>query len=217
MNESNTGNNDESKEKDRRIIPLQKAYIWGIIFCAVCLIALVLYNKLQAPSEPISSQIDYLALLRDSHDRLIAMRGVTRIGDRTLEDFESEIATQTGQTLIFPDWIGLLPSVKIIGARTATIGNDKSVSLLFTFNNRNVDFITIYNTKQEITDLETITLEDHPFHKYKWGTFQAYFWEISEDNSPITYGLISDIDQDELQMMTTDTMRSLKNYYQPKG
>ena len=217
MNESNTGNNDESKEKDRRIIPLQKAYIWGIIFCAVCLIALVLYNKLQAPSEPISSQIDYLALLRDSHDRLIAMRGVTRIGDRTLKDFESEIATQTGQTLIFPDWIGLLPSVKIIGARTANIGNDKSVSLLFTLNNRNVDFITIYNTKQEITDLEIITLEDHPFHKYKWSTFQAYFWEISEDNSPITYGLISDIDQDELQMMTTDTMRSLKNYYQPKG
>ena len=216
MNEHKNNTNDESKEKQKKIIPLHKAYSWGIIICAACLVGLVLYNNLHPAKEPEKPLIDYLALLRDSHERAIALRGVVRIGDRNLDEFETAISSQIGLPVIFPDWIALLPSVKIIGARVAKVGSDQTVNLLFTLNNQMIDYITIYNSKQEISELETVKLDDFNYHVYKWGTFRGYFWELTEDRLPYTYGLISDMDQEELEMLVADTMRSLKNYYLPK-
>lgn len=208
MGEKN--NHDMQKKK---VIPLNKTYIWGIVFCLAALIAIVMFNILRAPSLP-TTKIDYLALLRDNHNRCMNLRGFTHKGDKTLGDLQSLMEQKIGAPVIFPDWLGTDPLVEIIGVKATKIGDDKTVNLVFKYDNKYVGFLILHTTRTEIKELNNLTLEEHEFHNYSWGRTNAFYWELTEDNLPITYGLISDIDSSELQQMAFETMLSLRTQFE---
>jgi hypothetical protein len=94
------------------------------------------------------------------------------------------------------------------------VETDKIVNLLFRYEKDYVDFQTIYAVRPEITELSGITIEGCVFHKYSWGRNNAFYWELQEDDAPITYGLVSTISAENLQQMAFETMLSLKTNYE---
>ncbi len=203
-------NHDVQKKK---VIPLNKTYMWGIVFCLAALIAIVMFNILRAPTIP-TTKIDYLARLRDNHSRSMNLRGFTRKGNKTLGDLQSLMAQKIGAPVIFPDWLGTDPSVEIVGVKATKIDEDKAVNLVFKYDHRHVDFLILHTTRTEIKELNNLTQEEHEFHSYSWGRTNAFYWELTEDNLPITYGLISDIESSELQQIAFETMLSLRTYFE---
>jgi hypothetical protein len=82
------GNDKINGEKSqKKVIPLHKTYIWGIVFCLTALVCIIMYNVIRSPVIPSTPQ-DYLALVRDNHDRVAAMRGITHSGGMTLGDLQ---------------------------------------------------------------------------------------------------------------------------------
>ena len=208
------GNDKINGEKSqKKVIPLHKTYLWGIVFCLTALVCIIMYNIIRAPAI-LSTPQDYLALVRDNHDRVASMRGVTHSGGMTIGDLQDLMMRDSGRTVIFPDWLGKDPSVEIVGVKSGTVEEDKIVNLLFKYEKDLVDFQTIYATRPEITELSGITIEGQLFHKYSWGRNNAFYWELQEDNAPVTYGLISTISVENLQKMAFDTMLSLKTNYE---
>ncbi len=203
-------NNDKQKKK---VIPLHKTYIWGIVFCLAALIAIVLINILRSPSIP-TRKIDYLALLRDNHNRCMNLKGFTRKGGKTLGDLQILMAQKIGGPVLFPDWLGTDPSVEIVGVKASTISQDKCVNLVFRLDDKPVDFLVLFSIRDEIREFSDIKIEEHTFHCYSWGRTNAFFWELTEDNVSITYGLISDIEAHKLQQMAFETMLSLRTHYE---
>jgi hypothetical protein len=204
-------NNHDAQKK--KVIPLNKTYMWGIVFCLAALIAIVMFNILREPSIP-ATKIDYLALLRDNHNRSMNLRGFTRKGGKTLGDLQSLMAQKIGAPVIFPDWLGTDPLVEIIGVKATKIGDDKTVNLVFKYDHRHVDFLILHTTRTEIKELNNLTQEEHEFHSYSWGRTNAFYWELTEDNLPVTYGLISDIESSALQQMAFETMLSLRTHFE---
>jgi hypothetical protein len=202
----------DGKPAKKPVIPLHKTYIWGIIICIVLLISIILFNALRAPSVTPIPKDDYLALLRNAYENAIESKGNLSIGNESFPDIENRVSEQTGHTIVFPDWIPLI-SAEILGVKISDIGSDQVVNLLFKIEDHTIDFITIFNTKDEIKDLESVTIENQVFYKYKWGINNAYFWELDEDKDSITYGVISDMSDTDLEMVATDAMRSLKTHY----
>ena len=177
------------------------------------LVCLVLYNLITQPAIPSAPQ-DYLALLRDNHERVSSMRGIIRKGENTLGDLQDIMMKSAGRTIAFPDWLGKDPSVDVVGVKAGKIKDDKAVNLLFKYDDEYVDFLTVYATRPEIDELREITIEDHVFRVYNWGRNNAFYWELQEDNAPITYGLISTLEPQNLQQMAFETMLSLRTNYE---
>ena len=210
-----TNGNDkiDNEKSKKKVIPLHKTYIWGIVFCLTALVCIVMYNIIRTPAIPSTHQ-DYLALVRDNHDRVADMRGITHSGGMTLGDLQDSMMREAGRTVIFPDWLGKDPSVDVIGVKSGVIEDDKVVNLLFKYEKDLVDFQTIYASRPEITELSGTTIEGQVFHIYSWGRNNAFYWELQEDNAPVTYGLISTISAENLQQMAFETMLSLKTNYE---
>ena len=205
--------NPDDQPQKKPVIPLHKTYIWATVICIVLLIAIILFNEIRTTPEGPKPKADYLALLRSNHDNAIALRGIIKADQKSFQEIENQVQEQTGHVVVFPDWIPLLPSVEIIGVKISEINGDQAVSLIFKTENHIVDFLTIFNSRQEIKILESVKIEDQIFYKYKWGINRAYFWELDEDKAPIIYGVISDMEEPDLEMIATDSMRSLKTYY----
>lgn len=209
-------NNHDAQKK--KVIPLNKTYMWGIVFCLAALIAVVMFNILRAPTIP-TTKIDFLALLRDNHNRSMNLRGFTRKGGKTLGDLQSLMAQKIGAPVIFPDWLGADPLVEIVGVKASTISDDKTVNLVFKYEHRHVDFLILHTTRTEIKELSSLTQEGHTFYSYSWKQVNgkivnAFYWELTEDNLPVTYGLISEIESSALQQMAFETMLSLRTHFE---
>lgn len=205
---------NNSIEEKRKVIPLHKTYLWGIVLCIVAMIAIVLINILNNPRPP--ANVDYLALLRDNHNTCVSQKRLIRKGDKTIGDLEDLLRKKSDRTVLFPDWLGKDPTLEIIGVRTSKIGEDEAVNLVFKSDGKLINFLTLYSNRAEIDELAEIKIEDHSFRVYTWRKNRALFWELMEDNLSITYALISDMDSDQLEQMALETMLSLKAHYERK-
>jgi CRISPR/Cas system-associated exonuclease Cas4 (RecB family) len=217
----NTRENDiknDSPEPKKRSIPLHKAYIWGIVFCITAIIAITLYNSLKTPPETEPAG-DYLKLLRDSHAESVAGQGLLTDREKRIGKLEEKLEEKTGIKITFPDWFGKVPNIELKGTRAKRIDDNWVVFLVFSVDNDNsrlIDYVTILGKRDEIDQFESVELgeEKHPFHVNKWKKNTAYFWDIEQDNQAITYGLISYIDQAEIETYALEIMRSLKTMYE---
>ena len=216
------GDTTNEKAGKRKVIPLNKTYLWGIIICLAALIIIIFFNLVRTTPVRTFPKNDYLALLRDYHENAIALRGITRTGNKSIHDIQAQVIEETDQPIIFPDWIPLLPAAEIIGVKSSEVGDDQVISLIFKIStkagdsdkteNHRVDFLTIFNARPEIKDMESVTIENQIYYKYRWGPNEAYFWELDEDKGAVIYGVISDTDEADLELLATDSMRSIKNY-----
>ncbi|MFH1515129.1 MAG: hypothetical protein ABIG42_06690, partial [bacterium] len=166
MGKIETEKNNLTDEK-RKVIPLHKTYIWGIVLCLVALAVIVLINNRENPTP--AAHVDYLALMRDNHSTCVNLKRLIKKGDKTIGELEEELRQKSDLMVLFPDWLGQDPTLEIIGARTSKIGGDDAVNLVFKSDEKFINFLTLYASRAEIDELAEIKVEDHSFRVYTWG------------------------------------------------